>query len=422
PPFTDYVGTRWYRAPECLLRDRGYSSPVDVWGSGLVFAELLRGSPIFMGSSSIDQLYKIFAVLGQPISDWPDFARLAEACRFRATATGSGLPTVLPRASSRVVALLSEILMLNPRRRPMARKVLEHAYFNSLPPFDPDRLDTARSSASAMGRSDSRNSFQMNDVGQAPLTASDGRVQASRPETPQAPPPPPPMTQAKSEVCVDDVDLDAELDKILGDSPPEAEPLLASAEVFPLRGGSTDSFLLEPEGTPLPEHDLEGDRERRGFPEIPPLHVHAISRAASPDSRGDIMDALLNDLADLGVGDELPSSARQPPPPPPPFGAETEKEMPWSAEEGMELRRIVKRIVRAGNSDKEQIWLEAAQRMGDGPLKAAVPTNRPTRHMAFQVQTGLGVSLSQVPDPWAPAGNLLEQATRGHASLHMLPA
>ena len=101
PPFTDYVGTRWYRAPECLLRDRGYSSPVasclhedsitllpatitalegsneqqpelvrtcncfaeDVWSSGLVFAELLRGSPVFMGSSSMDQLYKIFSVI-----------------------------------------------------------------------------------------------------------------------------------------------------------------------------------------------------------------------------------------------------------------------------------------------------------------------------------------------------------------------
>ncbi len=40
-------------------------APVDVWASGLVFAELLGGKPVFMGTSSIDQLYKIFAVLGQ---------------------------------------------------------------------------------------------------------------------------------------------------------------------------------------------------------------------------------------------------------------------------------------------------------------------------------------------------------------------
>merc|ERR1719356_1621687 len=64
PPFTDYVGTRWYRAPECLLRFRAYSSPVDVWAAGLVLAELLRGGALFCGSSAIDQLYKVFQVLG----------------------------------------------------------------------------------------------------------------------------------------------------------------------------------------------------------------------------------------------------------------------------------------------------------------------------------------------------------------------
>eukprot|EP00913_Durusdinium_trenchii_P003850 g3564.t1 len=174
-----------------------------------------------MGTSSIDQLYKIFTVLGQPISDWPEFARLAEACRFRATSSGSGLQSVLPRASSRAVAILSEILMLNPRRRPMARKVLEHSYFNFLPPLEMDRLDTARSGASASmmhylpERSDSRNSFHFNDQGSLDFGA---KLQASRPETPVLVPgfPPCPPSRPKSEVCVDDVDLDAELDKLLG--------------------------------------------------------------------------------------------------------------------------------------------------------------------------------------------------------------
>ena len=82
PPFTDYVGTRWYRAPECLLGTRTYSSPVDVWAAGLVFAELLRGSPLFTGQSSIDQLHRIFSVLGFPdtsaTGDWPEFASMVE--------------------------------------------------------------------------------------------------------------------------------------------------------------------------------------------------------------------------------------------------------------------------------------------------------------------------------------------------------
>ncbi|CAK9017646.1 Serine/threonine-protein kinase MAK (Male germ cell-associated kinase) (Protein kinase RCK) [Durusdinium trenchii] len=376
PPFTDYVGTRWYRAPECLLRDRGYSSPVDVWSSGLVFAELLRGSPVFMGTSSIDQLYKIFTVLGQPISDWPEFARLAEACRFRATSSGSGLQSVLPRASSRAVAILSEILMLNPRRRPMARKVLEHSYFNFLPPLEMDRLDTARSGASASmmhylpERSDSRNSFHFNDQGSLDFGA---KLQASRPETPVLVPgfPPCPPSRPKSEVCVDDVDLDAELDKILGDAPRQAEePECVEQPEFPQRVGSTDSWPLEMEvPSPLPEREWQGDSQRRGFPEIPPLHVStvAISRGASPDSRGDMVDALLNDLADLGVGDDLPSSARSARPPPPAFPGtvETDKEIPWSPDECLELRRVVKRVVRGHpDTSKEQIWLEVSREMG----------------------------------------------------------
>ncbi|CAE7478437.1 Mak [Symbiodinium pilosum] len=393
PPFTDYVGTRWYRAPECLLRDRGYSSPVDVFSSGLVFAELLRGSPVFMGSSSMDQLYKIFSVLGQPVSDWPEFSRLAEACRFRVPASsGTGLQPVIPRASSRAIAILSEILLLNPRRRPMARKVLEHNYFSVLPPLDLDRLDTSRStggnSAAALTaylqeRCDSRHSFSMNE---APPTASQGTLQtgngsqgtlqASRPETPVLPPPPvpaPPPSRPKSEVCVDDVDLDAELDKILGDAPCRSaeEPELIDPQDFALRAaGSNDSFVLEPEASPMPETvvSLLG-----GFPDIPPLHMGntsiANSRAASPDSRGDIMDALLNDLADLGVGEDLaPSSARLPPslaPPTPIPGPDMDvSALSWSPEECLELRRLVKRVVRSGTSDKEQIWLQVSREMG----------------------------------------------------------
>jgi len=386
PPFTDYVGTRWYRAPECLLRDRGYSSPVDVWSSGLVFAELLRGSPVFMGSSSIDQLYKIFSVLGQPISDWPEFVRLAEAVRFRVPGSaGAGLQSVIPRASSRAVAVLTEILLLNPRRRPMARKVLEHSYFSVLPPMDLDRLDTSRStggnSAAALTpylpeRCDSRHSFQMNE---APLTASDGVPKASRPATPVLPPPAPPPSRPKSEVCVDDVDLDAELDKILGDGPrrlSEAEPEVVDPQDFALRAArSNDSFILEPESSPVPG-SAGVERDRAGFPEIPPLPMRsasmANSRAASPDSRGDIMDALLNDLADLGVGEDLaPSSARLAPSPTPPTptpGLETPS-LPWSPEDCLELRRVVKRVVRSGTSDKEQIWLQVSREM-DGRFSA----------------------------------------------------
>lgn len=64
PPYTDYVSTRWYRAPEVLLRSTSYSSPIDIWAVGAIMAELYTFRPLFPGASEPDQLYKICSVLG----------------------------------------------------------------------------------------------------------------------------------------------------------------------------------------------------------------------------------------------------------------------------------------------------------------------------------------------------------------------
>jgi protein kinase len=66
PPYTDYVSTRWYRAPENLLRATVYNSPVDIFATGCIMAELFMLRPLFPGNSEIDQMYKICAVLGSP--------------------------------------------------------------------------------------------------------------------------------------------------------------------------------------------------------------------------------------------------------------------------------------------------------------------------------------------------------------------
>ncbi|KAI9249246.1 kinase-like domain-containing protein [Phascolomyces articulosus] len=65
-PYTDYICTRWYRAPEILLRARKYSYPVDLWAAGTLFAELITLNPLFPGNTEVDQLYRICAVLGSP--------------------------------------------------------------------------------------------------------------------------------------------------------------------------------------------------------------------------------------------------------------------------------------------------------------------------------------------------------------------
>ena len=62
--YTDYVATRWYRAPELLVGDTQYGPPVDVWAIGCVFAELLTGQALWPGKSDVDQLYLIKKTLG----------------------------------------------------------------------------------------------------------------------------------------------------------------------------------------------------------------------------------------------------------------------------------------------------------------------------------------------------------------------
>lgn len=62
--YTDYVATRWYRAPELLVGDTQYGPAVDVWAIGCVFAEMLRGQPLWPGMSDLDQIYLIIKTLG----------------------------------------------------------------------------------------------------------------------------------------------------------------------------------------------------------------------------------------------------------------------------------------------------------------------------------------------------------------------
>ena len=65
--FTEYVATRWYRAPELLVGDTQYGTPVDVWAIGCVFCELYSGQPLLPGNSDLDQLYLIKKTFGNLI-------------------------------------------------------------------------------------------------------------------------------------------------------------------------------------------------------------------------------------------------------------------------------------------------------------------------------------------------------------------
>lgn len=71
PPYTEYVSTRWYRAPELLFKFSSYSAAVDVFAAGCIVAEMYLNRPLFQGNSEMDQISKIVSVLGSPGISWP---------------------------------------------------------------------------------------------------------------------------------------------------------------------------------------------------------------------------------------------------------------------------------------------------------------------------------------------------------------
>lgn len=77
--YTNEVVTLWYRAPDVLMGSRNYSTSVDIWSVGCIFAELLNGKPLFTGSSNKDQLKRIFRAMGTPTEEsWPGVSQLPE--------------------------------------------------------------------------------------------------------------------------------------------------------------------------------------------------------------------------------------------------------------------------------------------------------------------------------------------------------
>jgi len=170
---TQLVVTLWYRAPEILLGATTYSTAVDMWSVGCIFAELLLKEPLFQAKGEIELLSMIFKLLGPPnAASWPEYSSLPLAKTIT-------LPSPLPHQfrqrfhymTTAGVDLLMSLLTYDPENRITAEEALQHVYFTESPyPKHPDLFGSFPSAAAGEKR---RKPF---DSPSAPMRAADYKL------------------------------------------------------------------------------------------------------------------------------------------------------------------------------------------------------------------------------------------------------
>lgn len=131
PVLTDYVATRWYRAPEILLGSNKYTKGVDMWSMGCILAELILGKPFFPGTSTLNQLDRVLEVTGRPRPEDIEAIQspLAQTMLESLPPTKTRrLRDVFPTASEDALDLLKNLLHFNPNKRLTAEQALAHPY------------------------------------------------------------------------------------------------------------------------------------------------------------------------------------------------------------------------------------------------------------------------------------------------------
>ncbi|CAH8333330.1 unnamed protein product [Eruca vesicaria subsp. sativa] len=131
---TEYVVTRYYRAPELLLNSSDYTAAIDVWSVGCIFMELMNREPLFPGKENDHQLRLLMQLIGTPSEEELEFLNetakryIKQLPRYPRQSMADKFPTVHPLA----IDLIEKMLTFDPRRRITVLDALAHPYLNSL--------------------------------------------------------------------------------------------------------------------------------------------------------------------------------------------------------------------------------------------------------------------------------------------------
>ena len=133
---TDYVATRWYRAPELLLSQGNYGKEVDYWAIGCIMGELVDGNPLFPGENELDQLHCIQKVLGN-LTDKQEEMFYSNPLFNGKNLLNISKPETLEKRylgkfSKKAISFMKGLLALDPKKRLNGNTVFKHAYFEKL--------------------------------------------------------------------------------------------------------------------------------------------------------------------------------------------------------------------------------------------------------------------------------------------------
>eukprot|EP00397_Hematodinium_sp_SG-2012_P043996 GEMP01049033.1.p1 GENE.GEMP01049033.1~~GEMP01049033.1.p1 ORF type:complete len:383 (+),score=65.96 GEMP01049033.1:47-1150(+) len=131
---TDYVSSRWYRAPELLMVCRRYRFSIDMWAAGCILGELLGSKPMFISTSTLHLMDNIIAICGKPTEQDIDSMRSPYAATMLQpylAVEPANLEKMFPRASKEACDLLRLLLQFNPNKRLTAQEAMRHPYVGS---------------------------------------------------------------------------------------------------------------------------------------------------------------------------------------------------------------------------------------------------------------------------------------------------
>ena len=129
------VSTRWYRAPEILFASTSYTPALDIWSLGVVIAEIIQLKPLFPGNNDIDQMAKVFQIMGNPTSTiWPGVELLPDYSKVGfPTMDPIQLSILIPHAHINDIKLIEKMIVLDPRKRITAHDATRLPYFTEFP-------------------------------------------------------------------------------------------------------------------------------------------------------------------------------------------------------------------------------------------------------------------------------------------------